>query len=234
MILHSGSCRCQNGAVPKGAPAKKKPAPVSAVRPYHHGSLRSVILRAAVAHIAEYGPASLSLRELARRAGVSHAAPAHHFGNKTGVFTAIATEGFRMVAEATSAIEGPSAMGAAGLAYLRFAVDHPAHFMIMSRPDLYDGDDPELIAARSASEAGFLEGVSELSPDDQTGPAIALAARCAMHGFVSLWLGHALTEYGSDVEEVAMIMGVGLMELGVAAQRQREANPQLTDPDAWS
>ena len=215
-------------------PTKRKGAsPPGAERPYHHGSLRSVILEAAVDHIAEYGPGSLSLRELARRAGVSHAAPAHHFGNKTGVFTAIATEGFRLVAEATRATEGPSAIGTAGLAYLRFAVSHPAHFVIMSRPDLYDGDDPALIAARSASEAGFLQGVSELAPDDQSGLAIALAARCAMHGFITLWLGNALSEYGPDVEEAAMVMGVGLMQLGIAAQRLLEANPQIADPDTW-
>lgn len=212
---------------------KKGASPSRAARPYHHGSLRSTILEAAIDYIAEYGPASLSLRELARRAGVSHAAPAHHFGNKTGVFTAIATEGFRLVAETTQATEGPSAMGAAGSAYLRFAVSHPAHFMIMSRPDLYDGEDAELIAARSASEAGFLEGVSELAPDDPTGRALALAARCALHGFITLWLGNALTEYGPDVEEAAMVLGVGLMELGVAAQKLLEANPKLADRDAW-
>lgn len=216
------------------APTGRKASPAAVQRPYHHGSLRAAILRAAVDHISEYGPASLSLRDLARGAGVSHAAPAHHFGNKTGVFTAIATEGFRLVADATAATEGPSVMGAAGLAYLRFAVSHPAHFTIMSRPDLYDESDPGLIAARSASEAGFLEGVSELAPDDQKGSAIALAARCAMHGFITLWLGHALSEYGDDVEEAAMVLGIGLMELGLAASRGLDGNPWLTDRDARS
>ena len=67
-------------------------------RPYHHGNLRAVLLEAALAEIAERGPQALSLRELARRAGVSHAAPAHHFGDKPGLLTAIAAEGFRRLA----------------------------------------------------------------------------------------------------------------------------------------
>ena len=232
MILLSLSCRCQNGWVAKRKSGSSL-TPIKS-RPYHHGSLRSVILQAAIDHIAEWGPATLSLRELARRAGVSHAAPAHHFGDKTGVFTAIATEGFRLVAEANRVPDVPLALPAAGLAFLRFAVSHPAHFMIMSRPDLYDGDDPELIAARSASEAGFLEGVSEITPDDQSAAGIALAARTAMHGFITLWLNGALSEYGSDVEEVAMILGQGLMALGVAGQRELSAHPELTNPDNWT
>ena len=59
-------------------------------RPYHHGDLRQAVLTAAVAVLDESGPTQLSLRDLARRAGVSHAAPAHHFGDKAGLLTAIA------------------------------------------------------------------------------------------------------------------------------------------------
>ena len=57
---------------------------MSETRPYHHGDLRRAVLAAAVEAITESGPAGLSLRDLARRAGVSHAAPAHHFGDKAG------------------------------------------------------------------------------------------------------------------------------------------------------
>ncbi|MYW35224.1 helix-turn-helix domain-containing protein, partial [Streptomyces sp. SID2119] len=62
-------------------------------RTYHHGDLRRAILSAALDAIAAEGPAALSLRDLARRAGVSHAAPAHHFKDRTGLLTAVATEG---------------------------------------------------------------------------------------------------------------------------------------------
>ena len=67
-------------------------------RPYHHGDLRRALLDEAVASLRESGTAALSLRDLARRAGVSHAAPAHHFGDKRGLLTAVAAEGYRRLA----------------------------------------------------------------------------------------------------------------------------------------
>ena len=62
---------------------------------YHHGDLKAVILEQAATLVAERGADGISLRELARAAGVSHAAPAHHFTDRRGLFTALATEGFR-------------------------------------------------------------------------------------------------------------------------------------------
>src|SRR4051794_1253762 len=70
---------------------------------YHHGNLRRVLIDCALAAIAERGAANLSLRDVARRAGVSHAAPAHHFGDKQGLLTAIAVEGFDGLTQATAA-----------------------------------------------------------------------------------------------------------------------------------
>src|SRR5215217_2074126 len=101
---------------------------------YHHGDLRRAILDAAVESISANGSAALSLRELSRRAGVSHAAPIHHFGDKAGVLTALAAEGDDFVE--------------AGVAYVRFAVLHKAHFEVMFRPDTYRADDPAVVAAR--------------------------------------------------------------------------------------
>src|SRR5712692_4005403 len=102
------------------------------VKPYHHGRLRAAVLEAAVAEIEVVGPARLSMREIARRAGVSHAAPAHHFGDKAGIFTAIATEGYRLIAEATSRVAvGDDALLQGGLAYVLFALSHRAHFEVM-------------------------------------------------------------------------------------------------------
>jgi AcrR family transcriptional regulator len=68
--------------------------------PYHHGDLRRAILDAAVESISAHGSTALSLREVSRRAGVSHAAPIHHFGDKAGVLTALAAEGYELLAEA--------------------------------------------------------------------------------------------------------------------------------------
>jgi len=69
-------------------------------RPYHHGDLPRVLLDTATQAILEVGPAAVSLRDLARRAGVSHAAPAYHFGDKAGLLTAVAVDGFERLAAA--------------------------------------------------------------------------------------------------------------------------------------
>lgn len=68
--------------------------------PYHHGDLRRAVMAAAATLIAEEGVEAVSLREVARRTGVSHAAPAHHFGDERGLFTAIAAEGHDLLADA--------------------------------------------------------------------------------------------------------------------------------------
>jgi AcrR family transcriptional regulator len=73
-------------------------------RTYHHGDLRRALLDAAIEVIADAGPAALSLRDLARRAGVSHAGPTHHFRDKPGLLTALATEGFDLLAETLLAV----------------------------------------------------------------------------------------------------------------------------------
>ncbi|GGM31934.1 TetR/AcrR family transcriptional regulator [Promicromonospora citrea] len=158
---------------------------------YHHGDLRRAMIDAAAAAVAERGPAALSLRELARLAGVSHAAPAHHFGDKAGVLTAVAAEGFTLLADALATAGGD--LLAAGLAYVRFAAAHPGHFAVMFDPGLVHGDDPVLAAARD--RAG--DALAGLTSD-------AVAARAAWsvaHGFASLWLSGALT--GTDAAAAA-------------------------------
>src|SRR3974377_2347881 len=106
-------------------------------RPYHHGDLRAALLEAAAEEIGAVGVAQLSLRARARRAGVSHAAPAHHFGDKTGLLTALAAEGFRILHRHTSPTLGrPDALVRAGEQYVAFALAHPAHFSVMFDPHL--------------------------------------------------------------------------------------------------
>src|SRR5438876_11298699 len=110
-------------------------------RPYHHGDLRRTLVDEALTAIGRDGPAGLSLRDVARRAGVSHAAPAHHFGDKRGLLTAIAVEGFDSLSEATAAAAGDHVAG--GLAWIRWALDHPAHYEVMFSPGLLRLEDPE-------------------------------------------------------------------------------------------
>src|SRR5690242_14233333 len=101
---------------------------------YHHGDLRRALLRAAEEAITEHGVATLSMRDLARRAGVSHTAPTHHFGDMTGLLTAFATEGFEQLAKAlaTSRLASNSFLEL-GVTYIRFAVSRPAMFEVMFR-----------------------------------------------------------------------------------------------------
>src|SRR4051795_10589408 len=116
---------------------------------YHHGDLRRAVLDAALDVIATSGPGAISMRDLARRAGVSHAAPTHHFKDKAGLLTAFAAEGFDQLAKAlaTSRLASNSFLEL-GVTYVRFAVTRRAQFEVMFRPDLYHAADPELLAAR--------------------------------------------------------------------------------------
>ncbi|MEO3825568.1 TetR/AcrR family transcriptional regulator [Actinomadura sp. B10D3] len=169
---------------------------------YHHGNLRRAVLDAAVEAIAESGPAAWSLRELARRAGVSHAAPAHHFGDKTGLLTAVAAEGYALFADALEA--AGDELHDIGLAYVRFAVGHRAHFEVMFTPALYRADDPEVGAARERAAQALRKGVRGVAPggpqDDRTA---GIAAWSIVHGFAHLWLSGALRDLGDDPVEAA-------------------------------
>ncbi|MBW8486467.1 TetR/AcrR family transcriptional regulator [Actinomadura parmotrematis] len=151
-------------------------------RPYHHGDLRRALLRGAAELIAERGPAAFSLRDLARRTGVSHAAPAHHFGDRTGLFTALGAEGYALLADALAG--GPGELSALGARYVAFATDHPSHFQVMFRADLVRDDDPELAAARD--RAGALLRAAVAGNGGTAAPDTVLAAWALAHGFASL------------------------------------------------
>jgi AcrR family transcriptional regulator len=170
--------------------------------PYHHGDLRRAILDAAIESISANGSAGLSLRELSRRAGVSHAAPIHHFGDKAGVLTALAAEGYDHLADALAAA-GDEFIDA-GVAYVRFAVTHKAHFEVMFRPDTYHADDPAVVAARDRARQALTSGVHAKTA--QTGHEARLtgiAAWSLVHGFATLWLTGALPDDLGDLDTVA-------------------------------
>jgi AcrR family transcriptional regulator len=167
----------------------------ASARPYHHGHLRRALLDAAVASVEQSGPAAISLRELARRAEVSHAAPAHHFGDKAGVLTAVAIEGYEILADALAeAQERTGSFLEVGVAYVRFAIDHRAYFEVMNRPDLYHVEQPEVQAARSQAGQALYSGVSAML-DEPAGADVQVAGVAAwslVHGFATLWLQGSL------------------------------------------
>jgi AcrR family transcriptional regulator len=164
---------------------------VTSSRPYHHGALRQTLIAHALEAISASGPTGWSLRDLARRAGVSHAAPAHHFGDKTGLLTAVAIDGYRTLArqlegcwaETGSALE-------LGVAYVRFALANPAAFEVMYRPHLLHTEDPELIGAQAAASRPLFVAMDRLAQlDSSIEPATAaIAAWSIVHGFATLWL----------------------------------------------
>jgi len=159
---------------------------------YHHGDLRAVILAETARLVAERGAEGVSLRELARGAGVSHAAPAHHFTDRRGLFTALATEGFRLLAEAL--IDARGHFADAARAYVRFALEHRGHYQVMFNKSLVDPADAELAAVEAAAGAELSRGVATLwDPNARADPAAAqLAAWSLVHGFSTLWLSEAV------------------------------------------
>ena len=168
-------------------------------KPYHHGDLRRVLLDAAVTAIAERGAAALSLRDLARRAGVSHAAPTHHFRDKAGLLTAVAAEGFALLGKALAEADD---FAATGVAYVRFATTHPGHFAVMFRPVLYHRDDPAVVAARDRTTAMLRRGAAQAFGDDDRLPA--LAAWSLVHGMATLIIDGALElDPGTDIASLA-------------------------------
>jgi AcrR family transcriptional regulator len=161
---------------------------------YHHGDLRDAVLRRAIAVIATEGPHHFSLRSLAADLGVSHTAPRHHFGDRQGVLNAIAAEGFSALAEALDAAsrDGGTFLDQ-GVAYVTFAVEHPAHFQVMFTPTLLDESDEALATARDATFAQLRAGVDSMDDGahvEDAGAAV-VAAWALVHGIATL--GAAIT-----------------------------------------
>ena len=170
---------------------------------YHHGDLRRALIEATESLIAEKGPELFSLREVARRAGVSAAAPAHHFADAAGLLTAVATQGFDELArslrsaEARGGGDARARLREQGVAYVEFAMRYPGRFRLMFRDALH-ADDPEL--QRAGNDAfGVLEnGVraafatapgGKLAPEAWTA---LLALWSVVHGYAHLTIAGRL------------------------------------------
>lgn len=172
---------------------------------YHHGNLRRALLDAALELVREQGVSALSLREVARQAAVSHAAPAHHFGDKAGLLTALATEGFErfgaaLRAGAERAEDRAQRLAWTGWAYVMFAVEHRAYFEVMFRPELLHFEDAALAQAATQAYHVLLEGVqihegAELAAEELE--LRAIRAWAEVHGLATLWLDGNLKQYGS-------------------------------------
>jgi AcrR family transcriptional regulator len=168
--------------------------------PYHHGALREALLKAAERVLERDGLAGLTLRAVAREAGVSHAAPTHHFGDLTGLVSELAAIGFRQfnaaMASACDAATTPLERAMARpKAYVAYAQAHPGMYGIMFRTERLDYSRPSLHEAADASFAGLANAIGvmrheQISRDTLTLDQAAAIARAwsMVHGFTMLLL----------------------------------------------
>ncbi len=195
-------------------PRLRAPSPSPAeARPYHHGDLRSALLVAAEAELADRGMEGFSLRSVAKRAGVSHAAPAHHFGDVQGLLTTLAAEGFRQFLAAQAAREAvaeqdaASQLVAAGLGYVDFAIARPALFRLLwqsKRPDFTDAD------LGQAARAAYQHLVDQVILTGGRSTADEAAAWAVAHGLADLLASGRLKGVGSlpAAARDAMVAGI--------------------------
>jgi len=158
--------------------SKKKSARREAprARTYHHGDLAAALVEAAEAVLTERGVEGFTLRECARRAGVSHAAPAHHFKDARGLLTAVAAVGFERLTEAqriarSAEYDLAKLLVATGTAYVNFALNHPAQFQVMFQSGLLDRRNDRFIQAGRAAFAIYAETYAAVRGEPAKEPA---------------------------------------------------------------
>ena len=183
-------------------------------RPYHHGDLRAALLAAGERELAEKGLEGFALRSVAKRAGVSHAAPAHHFGDSEGLLSALAAEGFRRflaAQHAREAVAGPDRrdrLVAAGLGYVDFALANRALFRLMFSSARPNFGTEELRAAAGAAHRHLLDHAAGLRADRAAGDdglADVTALWAMAHGLADLLqAGRILGELTPEDRESAL------------------------------
>ena len=197
---------------------------------YHHGDLPTALIEAALEIIDEFGPQGLTIRKVAQRAGVSHAAPYRHFPDKDYLILAVVEHGFELLDQAmeqarADAGDDPLAQFAAsGEAYLQFALSYPAYYRVMFSGDLLSSKGHD--ALRHTSNAALQRMVEDIETCQQMGilregnPMLqAISIISTVHGFVSLAndnrLAH-LSGEGFDLDGVKDFVITAIFEgLGV-------------------
>jgi AcrR family transcriptional regulator len=174
--------------------------------PYHHGDLHEALLKAAERVLEREGPAGLTLRAVAREAGVSHAAPTHHFGDLTGLVSELAAIGFRQFNETMIAAGAtgttPIEKGMAhAKAYVAYAQAHPGMYGLMFRTERLDMSRPSLHEAASAAFAGLAGSIGESRHEHIEEEALSLDQAAAIarawslvHGYTMLLLDGRLAD----------------------------------------
>lgn len=175
---------------------------------YHHGDLRAALIQAADGIIAENGIEAFSLRAAAQRAGVSPAAPAHHFGSTRGLLTEVALLAFERVdnyiQKAGHSNDAVTDVRSVSLAFLKFVLDNPGHFRLMFRNDLVDREDPRFAAVSKRpgmrlSRAIFAyHGRPDPNPESFGDAADMLCGLSTLHGLAHLTLENKAAHWFQD------------------------------------
>ena len=207
-------------------PRAHSAAPAQSAARYHHGDLRRALIDTALAMVTEEGAWNFTLRELARRAGVSHAAPYNHFEDKSALLAEVAALGFESLRQtletAARARRRSSRQALAGIAaaYVRFGVRHPAHYRLMFGAELAEKAGYPTLQAASDAAFAVLTGVLErgqASGQIRRGAVRhqALAAWSLVHGLTTLLIDQRVSFLGvstGDAERHARQAGMALFE----------------------
>jgi AcrR family transcriptional regulator len=206
-------------------PASRKPrkvttAPENAEKPYHHGDLPQALLKAAETVLRRDGIGGLTLRAIAREAGVSHTAPQHHFGDTAGVLSELAADGFFRLAAATTGssegIRGSQAQRKAiARGYISFAKKNPDLMRLMARSEMLDSTRPSLIAGHRAAAlalSGTLPDAPAAAPAtprknsydrvDATRAVAMIAGWAYVHGLAVLLIDGRLSALAASTDGI--------------------------------
>jgi AcrR family transcriptional regulator len=191
--------------------------------------LRAALLRATAEVVASSGVDEVSIRALARAAGVSHAAHRHHFASRTGLLTALAAEGHHLLADVLEQAAAKDFL-AVGVAYVAFARDHRGHFAVMFSPGLLDEADPALAEARGRSFAVLASGVDAMAEAGRLEDARAavVAGWSLVHGLATLAITGNLT--GAGLAD--SVDGEALTDLAARAAGMLYGSPSGETPHA--
>lgn len=219
---------------------------MSARDAYHHGNLRRALLDESLRVIAEKGVEGLSLRDVAGRIGVSHAAPYHHFADKPALLRALADEGMAamddaMAQAAAATADNPRArLLAIGRAYVTFAVSEPAYYAAFTSPDVASGSPGPLREGAAADEQPHGEGAwgrllcavldCQASGDLPAGDPVALGVYlwALVHGLAELW------RLGSLRQLPQAARGLGALADEVLAAALGTAPSAPVDAASWA
>jgi AcrR family transcriptional regulator len=211
---------------------------------YHHGDLRRALVHTTLRLIAERGPTGFTLREVARRAGVSHNAPYRHFRNKEALLAAVAEEGFVALTQTTEraareATTPQQRLVERGVAYVTFALDRPSHYRVMFGPAIRRGRHPGL---DGAAQRAFDSLVREMASGQQVGAfagsdprELARVSWALVHGVADLAIGHQLAlknrkDLDALVTVATTILAKGLERVNLSGTHPAGANSDQRSP----